>query len=162
MSNIPRRSPVCPKRVRCRTWHLQTSQFPPEVLFDVDRDEPSKHLRSARSLPLDECVVFFRRQVYDAPQAQRLCVRSTDSVFNVKQGLMAAGLKARAVVAHELPPAKKQDLVFPGTQVDLFQNAPVDVCLPGTLLARSQEPFFTVFPCRPVPRIAFANDLGDI
>src|ERR1700757_3587162 len=112
---------------------LPTSQFSPKFPFDVDRDELPHHLRNGGNLSLGQCVVLLWRQVYDAPKVQGLRLRSADRVFNVKQGLLATGPKGQAVLAHQLRSPEKQDPVFPGAQVDLFQNLTVGVSLPRTL-----------------------------
>src|SRR5262249_5954642 len=117
-----------------RDEHLPTGRFYPKVLFDVDGDEVPEHLHRAL-LSFHERVVLLRRQVHDAPHVQRACLRSADGVFDVKQGLVVAGLKGRAVVAQEIRPAEGKDPVFPGTQVHLFQNLSGDTLgVPGTLL----------------------------
>src|SRR5262249_32753660 len=98
----------------------------------------------------------------DAPKVQRLRVRSADRVFDVKQGLMATGPKGPAVLAHQLRSAEKQDPVFPGTPVDLFQNLPVGVSRPRALLARPEARLVPLGQRRPPARLAFANDMGNI
>ena len=75
---------------------------------------------------------------------------------------MAAGLKASAVASRELRSAEEEDRLVPGTQVDFFQDLSANICLPGTLLARSQETRFRVIQRLPAPRLAFTNDAGNV
>ena len=60
-----------PPAVQRTPWNgwLLVGQSYPKVLFDVDRDELSQPLRSARmcKLSFDERVVLFCRRVHDAP-----------------------------------------------------------------------------------------------
>src|ERR1700730_10497621 len=75
---------------------------------------------------------------------------------------MATGMKGWAVVSQELRSAEKKNPLLPGTQVHLFQDLSVGICQPGTLLARSQEAFFTVLQSLPAPRLAFPDDMGNV
>ncbi len=77
------------------TAFLPRGQPHPKILLGVDGDICSEPLRSSRlcHVLLEECVVSCGCQVHDTPPVLWVRVRATDRVFNVKQGLMAAGLK---------------------------------------------------------------------
>jgi hypothetical protein len=120
--------------------HLTRSPLSPKFLLDGDGDEMPHHLRHGRDLSLGQCVVLLWRQMDNGSKVQRLRIRPADRMINVKQRLMAIGPKSPVVLAHQFRSAEKQDLAFPGTQVDFFQNLSVGVGLPRTLLARPEEP----------------------
>ena len=75
---------------------------------------------------------------------------------------MAACPKRCAVASQELRSAEEKDPLLLGTQVDFFQDLSVDICPPGTLLARSQETLFPILQRLPAPGLAFTNDAGNI
>src|SRR5260370_2798385 len=75
---------------------------------------------------------------------------------------MASGTKGCAVVSQELRSAEKKNALLPGARVHVFQDLPIGISERGTLLARSQEAFFTAVPSLPAPRLAFTDDMGNV